>query len=130
MADIAYKTWSLIYRDLEPSQQEPTVRNPPMMPNIAVDAGGSLVFSLVGEHAALRAHVTVTALSAEGRRDGFLQVLSGAAGALQPVPASWSSRPDGANVVLTASLPAAGPSLKLHLPSGPTLVVSAVAFER
>ena len=46
MVDVAYRFWSLIHRDLDPLQQEPTLPQPPMLATVAVDCGGSLHFEL------------------------------------------------------------------------------------
>ncbi len=128
MADVALRTWSLIPRDLDPAQQEPTLPQPPMLTAVAIDPGGSLHFELEGSPADLSIQVTVTGMTAEGRGDDFLHVYRGSAGAYAQVEAPWSRGQDGPNAVFTTHAAGAGDRAKLHLKQGLAIVVTAIGF--
>ena len=129
MADIPYKTWALLPRDLEPLTQEPVQSNPPLMTNVALDMGASLQYDLQQRSDDLTALIRVTAMGAEGRADGFLQVFTGEVGALRQVTPEWSRSQDGPTVIFRLHIGAGGPCVKVHLPAGATLVVTGMDFE-
>ena len=127
MADVAYRFWSLIPIDREPSTQRPTVTNPPQLTAIAVDAGASLFFELAKPVDALQIKLSVTGITAEGRSDELLQVyIGGAEGTLQAQAVSWDRSQDALDAVFTTTVAHAGTSLKLHLPEGPTLIANTI----
>jgi hypothetical protein len=128
MADVAYRTWSLILRDQDPLQQEPTLPQPPMLATVAVDSGGSLHFELKSSPAAVTVHLTLTGLSVEGRNEDFLQVFRGTIGAYSRVEVTWSRSQDGPMALLTTSVPGAGNRLKIHLAEGAPVFVTSIAF--
>lgn len=128
MADVAYTSWSLIPRDLEPASQEPSIKQPPMMTSIAVDPGGSLVFELRDPPTVLVIRAQVTAMTSEGRGGDFIQVLRGSEGAYQPVEAVWTQGQDGPSAILSTLVGGSGDRLKIHLPSGNSVVFTGIEF--
>jgi hypothetical protein len=128
MVDVAYRFWSLIHRDLDPLQQEPTFPQPPMLATVAVDCGGSLHFELASSPAEVTIQLTVAGLSLEGRGDDFLHVFRGTVGAYSKAEVSWSRGQDGPIAVLTTSVTGAGDRLKLYLAEGAPVFVTTVSF--
>jgi hypothetical protein len=128
MADVVYRSWSLISRDLEPTQQDPTLPQPPMLTTVAIDPGGSLCFELVSASEPLSIHISITGLSAEGRGDDFLVVYRGSAGAYAAVDATWSRGQEGLNAVFTTMVSGIGDHVKLHLAEGRAIFVAAISF--
>lgn len=131
MAEIAYRSWSLIPRDADPARSRPGVPNPPQMTTVALDRGNSLVFDLDASHPqTVRLMMTTTALSAEGRGHEPVQVYAGDSDdAMAALPATWERTQDGIHLRFSASLSPVRRKVKLHLASGRTLVVVRVGFE-
>ena len=128
MADVVYRSWSLISRDLEPTQQDPTLPQPPMLTTVAVDPGGSLCFELASASEPLSIQISITGLSAEGRGDDFLVVYRGSAGAYAAVDATWARGQEGLNTVFTTTVSGLGDHVKLHLAEGQAIFVTAISF--
>ena len=128
MADVVYHSWSLISQDLEPTQQDPTLTQPPMLTAVAVDPGCSLCFELAAVPGSLSIHLTVTGLSAEGRGDRFLLVYQGSAGAYTAMDATWSRGQEGVNAVFSTTVSGRGDRVKLHLEQGPAIFVTTISF--
>lgn len=128
MADVVYRSWSLISQDLEPPRQDPTLTQPPMLTAVAVDPGGSLCFELGEVPGSLSIRLTVTGLSAEGRGDRFLLVYLGSAGAYAAMDATWSRGQEGVDAVFSTTVSGRGDRLKLHLEKGPAIFVTTISF--
>ncbi|MDA0337041.1 MAG: hypothetical protein O2782_17905 [bacterium] len=128
MTDVAYRSWSLIHRDLEPTQQQPTIAQPPMMTAMALDPHGSLHFVLAKAPEVLLIRLVATGFSVEGRAEEFLRVYRGAPGSYKPVAATWQRSQDGAEAVFTTAVSGAGDCLKLHLPQGRTAILTGISF--
>lgn len=128
MADVAYRSWSLIFRDAEPERQDCTVPQPPMLTTIAVDAGGSLVFELASAPSILALEVRATGASCENRGEDFLHVYRGTGGAYTHRVCSWTRSQDGVDALFRTTAEGTGDLLKLHLPDGATCIISAVSI--
>jgi hypothetical protein len=130
MAEVPYRSWSLIPRDDDPTEGRPNVTNPPLMTALALDAGSSLCFEIDAHQPSLLLRLNVTGISAEGRADDFLQILTGASeGAFHELPVAWETGQEGLNAVFTATLADVSTVLKLYLVAGPTLVVNKIELE-
>jgi hypothetical protein len=128
MADVAYSSWSLIHRDLEPTQQQPVLTQPPMLTTIALDPTGSLQFELVSAPEALTIRLVVTGMSIEGAGDDFLLVYRGAPGSYKPVQSTWVKGQDGPDAVLSTAISWIGDHLKLHQTHGRPVIVTTISF--
>ena len=69
MQEIAYRSWALISDDGDPANSEATITVAPVITNVAIDRGASLVFELSESFANLPITLSTTALSAGGRDD-------------------------------------------------------------
>ena len=128
MVDVAYRSWSLIYRDLEPTQQQPALTQPPMLTAIALDPKGSLHFEFANAPAALEIRLVATGMSIEGAGDDFLLVYRGAPGSYKPMASTWARGQDGPDAVLSTVISGIGDHLKLHLTHRRTVIVTAISF--
>ena len=128
MAHVVYRSWSLISQDLEPTQQDPTLPQPPMLTTVAVDSGGSLCFELASASGPLSIEITITGLSAEGRGDDFLLVYRGSAGVYTAMATTWSRGQEGINAVFATTVSGHGDRVKLHLAGGLAIFVTGISF--
>ena len=132
MQDIAYSSWALISVDDDPATSEASITVAPVITNVAIDPGASLVFELSESFANLSITLRTTALSAEGR-DGLCRIFAGSSASNLrelAVERGWEKTIDGLVAVFEGEVAGNGTDryVKLHFDTGPKLVVTAVAF--
>ncbi|MEE2658061.1 MAG: hypothetical protein VX733_06105 [Candidatus Latescibacterota bacterium] len=129
MADIAYRSWSLVPLDRDPTEGRSTLASPPQMANVALDPGGSLVFELADPSSStLEISLCTTALSAETRQSVLVYTANGVENFVCLPTSEWTATQDEMNMTFTTTASGARGTMKLHLPEGPALIVIGVAF--
>ncbi|MFT5088685.1 MAG: hypothetical protein ACI8PG_003050 [Planctomycetota bacterium] len=124
MDEIGYKAWGLIPVDGQLSTTGPSILNPPMLVNLALDGGASLVFELAVAATTLHIRIKTTAISAAPNPNQSYQLYTGPTteqwqlGQIDP----WSVDYDGPTAQFNTKITAPGPFLKLHY-SGPLGIV-------
>ena len=132
MQDIAYSSWALILVDGDPATSEASITVAPVITNVAIDRGASLVFELSESFANLSITLRTTALSAEGRDDLCRVYVGSGASDLRElvVEGGWEKTIEGLEAVFEGEVAGNGTDrhVKFHFDTGPKLVVTAVAF--
>ena len=132
MQEIGYRSWALIAVDDDPATSEATVTVPPVITNVAIERGASLVFELSESFAKLSITLRTTALSAKGR-DDLCRVFAGSSASdlhELAVEGVWKKTIDGLVAVFEGEVAGNGIDLhvKLHFDTGPKLIVTAATF--
>ena len=132
MQEIAYRSWALISDDGDPANSEATITVAPVITNVAIDRGGSLVFELSESFANLSITLSTTALSAGGR-DDLCRIYAGASASdlrELAVEGGWEKTIEGLVAMFEGEVTGNGTDryVKLHFDTGPKLIVTAVAF--
>ena len=131
MADVRYHSWSLLALDNEPESGQPTTFNPPMLANLALDPGASLVLEIESPvPAVINLAVRTTALSSDEIASEPFRVFSGERDdhySERPQP-DWEKSAAGLEVTFAASLPGLSRFLKLVAHTSKTIVISGVAL--
>ena len=131
MPEVRYLSWSLIHSDSEPERTPPTTTHPPMLSNVALDSGSSLIFELESPKSnSLTVAIKATALSADKPTiDPFRSYTGQSPGAYTELPKTrWHKNPDGINISFTTRVEQALKFLKLHGISKKGLVISGASF--
>lgn len=130
MSEIGYKAWGLIPVDDAPTSAIPSVYQPPMLVNLALDSRASLVFQLSGTTDTLHVRFHTTAVSADPEPDQSFQLFTGpTAGQLtQAQIAPWSMQYDGAITEYSTELKKSQLFLKLHYCGGLGIVITSAHF--
>ena len=132
MQELPYSSWALVHVDDAPTSTEATSTMPPLMSNIAVDSGSSLVFELRESFSGLAIRVVTTALSAEGRDDpGRVFVGEGPTPLRELQVDEWVKTVDGLDALFAARVSGNGRDryVKLFFEGASTLIVSSLSFE-
>ena len=131
MQEIGYRSWALIAVDGDPAVSEATITVPPVITNVAIERGASLVFELSESFAKLAITLRTTALSAEGRDDLCRVFVGSSASDLHELAVEgWKKTIDGLVAVFEGEVAGNGTDLhvKLHFDTGPKLIVTGATF--
>ena len=130
MSEIGYKAWGLIPIDDAPTSTIPSVYQPPMLVNLALDSRASLVFQLSRAVDNLHVRFHTTAVSADQEPEQSFQLFTGPTadqltqGQIEP----WSMQYDGAIAAYSMELKKSQLFLKLHYCGGLGIVVTSAYF--
>jgi len=130
MSEIGYKAWGLIPMDDAQTSTAPTVFNPPMLVNLALDGGTSLVFQMASAPSPLHILINTTAVSADPNPNQSYQLYSGSTaehwqlGQIE----TWSVDYDGATAQFSTILKTPSPFLKLHYCGELGIVITSARF--
>lgn len=130
MSEIGYKAWGLIPIDDAPTTNPPSVYQPPMLVNLALDCKASLVFQLSEAVSSLHVQINTTAVSADTDPDQALQLLVGptADHLIQGETSSWQMQYDGPIAQYSTELKNSQIFLKLHYSGDLGIVVTSAYF--
>ena len=132
MSEIPYRSWALISVDDDPATSEATVTMPPVITNVAIERGASLVFELSESFAKLFIALRTTALSAESR-DDLCRIYAGSSVSdlrELAVEGGWQKTIEGLVAVFAGEVAGNGTDrhVKLHFDTDPKLIVTGAAF--
>ncbi len=129
MSEITYTSWGLIPFDDDVLSTEPTAIRPPMIGNLALDKGASLVFELSNSTNPLTVRLITTAFSAAEANKPF-QLLKGAPdNRFEPLDiGEWKLQYDGQFAHFTTTVEAANRRIKLHCCAASSIVLTSVHF--
>ena len=130
MREIGYKAWGLIPVDDAPTSVIPSIYQPPMLVNLALDSRASLVFQLSETAESLHVRFHTTVVSADPEPDQSFQLFTGptAEQLTQGQIESWSMQYDGAITEYSTELKKSQLFLKLHYCGDLGIVVTSAHF--
>lgn len=130
MSEIGYKAWGFIPIDDAPTTNPPSVYHPPMLVNLALDSGASLVFQLREAVSSLHVQINTTAVSADTDPNQAFKLLNGPTADHLTLAdnSSWEMQYDGPIAQYSTELKNSQLFLKLHYSGGLGIVVTSAHF--
>ena len=132
MQYIGYKKWAYIPVDSEPTNNEVTTWNPPMLTNIALDANSSLVVDFSTSFCNTTILIKTTAFSSPVDPNSSLKILFAQQGDSFKMIDNifWNTLQEGNFVINSLEIPSnMEASLLKIFYIGPTIIVNSINFE-
>ncbi len=127
MKNVAYRNWGFIPVDDDVTAGDPTITRPPMLGNLALDRGTSLVLELASCPAKLRLSISATAVSAPGTDPGLSLLAAQTRGAYRPIEhTAWETQYEGSLAVLSCEVSDPSTLLKIHHTHPKSLIITRV----
>ena len=130
MSDIAYIQWGLIHLEEDVTTSKPTTMHPPMLSNLALDMGASILFQFKTKPGDMQVGIATTAVSAPITNPPFTLYTGNQTDVFQEVKATWHSQYDGPSTIFSSEINILGSFLKIHNEHPKSIVVTNVAFNQ
>lgn len=126
MSTIGYTNWGLIPIEDDILTGKPTTSHPPMLVNLALDRGASIVLELPLRPAQLNIEIATTAVSAPPADDGFTLYTAVENSNFEAIATTWHIQYDGQSALFTSAIQTPGCYLKIHNSYPKSIIVTRV----